>query len=188
MFENIDLANVFSAEDITQNLIYTIGYLLGAIILLVVSRRVVKFIISRANSISISERRRAELIEKRSRTIGTLINNIASVVIWGIVLTMILAQWGVNIAPILAGAGVVGLAVGFGAQTLVRDVVTGFFILFENQYNVGDRIEVGGKAGKVTAVNLRSTVLKGDDGETFIIPNSRVDVITRQPRAQKSQG
>lgn len=178
-FRSIQFSDIFSVQDFTQNALYTVAYLIGALIVLNVSRRMVRFTLQRMHNMPLGRSGRTQVLKQRTKTLGTLINNVLSVVIWGIVLTMVLSQWGVNIAPILAGAGVVGLAVGFGAQTLVRDVVTGFFILFENQFNVGDSVELAGKSGKVTAVNLRSTVLKGDDGETYIIPNSRIDVITR---------
>ena len=92
---------------------------------------------------------------------------------------MLFSLWGVDIAPLLAGAGVVGLAIGFGSQALVKDIVTGFFILFENQFNVGDTIEASGKKGRVQAINLRTTIIIGEDETKYIIPNSSITMIAK---------
>ena len=95
---------------------------------------------------------------------------------------LVLAEFGVDLKPILAGAGILGLAVGFGAQTLVKDVITGFFILLENQIRVGDTVTAAGCTGVVEAVNLRTTVLRDLDGTTHIIPNSAITVVANATR------
>ena len=158
------------------NVIYTLGYLLGAIIILLLAKKTIHTVVM---SVDDGDDTIDSSLEQRARTLGGLTRNIIKIVVWGVVVTMILSQWGVNIAPILTGAGVLGLAVGFGAQTLVKDIVTGFFILFENQYNVGDKIEVAAVAGEVLTINLRTTVLKSDDGKIHIIPNSKIDKISK---------
>ena len=144
-------------------------------VLLVVGRAT-NLIVSRVNN---GDDTNDTILEKRAKTLGTLLNNLAGFVVWAVVITMALAKWGVNIAPILAGAGVVGLAVGFGAQTLVRDVVTGFFIIFENYLNVGDYVEIAGKTGRVVSMNIRTTIVIGDEGTRYIIPNSKIDIVTK---------
>jgi moderate conductance mechanosensitive channel len=88
----------------------------------------------------------------------------------------------INIAPILAGAGILGLAISFGAQSLVRDVITGFFILLENQFAVGDVIEVAGKSGVVERMTMRVVVLRDLEGTMHIIPNGEMKVVSNKTR------
>ncbi len=118
-------------------------------------------------------------IEKRAQTLGSLFNNIVNVLIVGTAAIMIMSEWGINIAPIITGAGIIGLAVGFGSQALVKDIVTGFFVLFENQYNVGDKVKIAGIEGTVIEMNLRTTVIKGENDRIIIIPNSQVTTIEK---------
>src|SRR5437588_6665764 len=90
--------------------------------------------------------------------------------------------FGLNLGPLLASAGIAGLAIGFGAQTLVKDVINGFFILLENQYDIGDNIRVAGVKGTVEAMNMRSTSLRDEDGTIHIIPNSEIKVVSNATR------
>jgi small conductance mechanosensitive channel len=86
--------------------------------------------------------------------------------------------FGVDIRPILAGAGVIGLAIGFGAQSLVKDFVSGLFILIENQYDIGDKVKIGSSEGNVIRITMRSTVLRDEEGKTYYISNGSIkDVI-----------
>src|SRR5207244_12006129 len=94
----------------------------------------------------------------------------------------ILSLLGINLGPLLASAGIAGLAIGFGAQTLVKDVINGFFILLENQYDIGDNIRVAGVKGTVEAMNMRSTVLRDEDGTVHIIPNSEINIVSNATR------
>ncbi len=121
-------------------------------------------------------------LEKRAQTIGRILRQASSVLVWSVTIMLVLAEFGVDLKPILAGAGILGLAVGFGAQTLVKDVITGFFILLENQILVGDTVTAAGCTGVVEAVNLRTTVLRDYDGTTHIIPNSSITVVTNATR------
>lgn len=115
-------------------------------------------------------------VEKRGKTISYVITNTIGVVIGVIVLFTILAQLGVNIAPALASLGIVGLAVSFGAQGLIKDIINGLFILMENQYGIGDVVKVADITGLVEEVNLRRTVLRDLDGAVHYIPNSEIGV------------
>ena len=124
----------------------------------------------------------ASELEKRAQTIGRILRQASSVLVWSVTIMLVLAEFGVDLKPILAGAGILGLAVGFGAQTLVKDVITGFFILLENQLRVGDTVTAAGCTGVVEAVNLRTTVLRDYDGTTHIIPNSSITVVTNATR------
>jgi small conductance mechanosensitive channel len=115
-------------------------------------------------------------IEKRSRTISYVITNTIGAVIGVIVLFTILAEVGVNITPALASLGVVGLAISFGAQGLIKDIINGLFILVENQYGIGDVVRVADITGLVEEVNLRRTVLRDLDGAVHYIPNGEIGV------------
>jgi small-conductance mechanosensitive channel len=120
--------------------------------------------------------------EKRAQTISRILRQASGVLVWSVTIMLVLGELGVDLKPILAGAGILGLAVGFGAQALVKDVITGFFILLENQIRVGDTITAAGCSGAVEAVNLRTTVLRDVDGKTHIIPNSAITVVTNATR------
>ncbi len=88
----------------------------------------------------------------------------------------------INVGPLLASAGIVGLAIGFGAQTLVKDFINGFFILVENQYDIGDTVKIAGVQGKVETMTLRRTVLRDDDGTQHTVPSSQITVVSNLTR------
>lgn len=115
-----------------------------------------------------------ERVKLRTKTICNIINSCIIVFISIITIILIMGELGINIAPILAGAGVLGLAVSFGAQNLVKDVITGFFILFEDQFGIGDVIQVDSHAGIVESMNLRTTILRDLSGNVHIIPNGEI--------------
>lgn len=121
------------------------------------------------------------LQEKRGRTISQLLRSVGRVVIITIAILMTFNVF-INIAPILAGAGILGLAVSFGAQSLVRDVISGFFFLVENQFAVGDVIEAAGKGGVVEKMTLRVVVLRDLDGSMHVIPNGEIKVVSNKTR------
>ena len=113
----------------------------------------------------------------RSITIGKLLNNIFKYVIWFIIVISILSELNVEIAPIIAAAGVLGLAVGFGAQEIVKDFISGFFIIFEGSFNVGEIIEVDGFKGTVLTLGLRTTTIENWKGEVRIINNGDISSV-----------
>lgn len=112
--------------------------------------------------------------ERRQRTIARLLQSIISYVVYFSAIIAILSALNIKVAGLLAGAGIVGLAVGFGAQSLVKDVITGFFIIFEDQFGVGDYIKINAAEGTVVEIGLRTTKIKGSTGEQFIIPNGSI--------------
>nr|WP_263314440.1 mechanosensitive ion channel family protein [Mammaliicoccus sp. Marseille-Q6498] len=119
---------------------------------------------------------------KRAKTMVNLLQNIISYVVWFIVATTILSNLGIRVESIIAGAGVVGLAIGFGAQTLVKDVITGFFIIFENQFDVGDYVKINTTGttvaeGTVQSIGLRSTRILSFAGDLTILPNGTMNEI-----------
>ena len=113
--------------------------------------------------------------QQREETIIRIIDAFLKIVIWIIAGMIILDQLGVNIAPLLASAGILGLAIGFGAQSLVEDIVSGMFIIVENQYRVGDVIEIAEVSGTVENITLRTTVLRDGDGNQHHIPNGKIE-------------
>jgi small conductance mechanosensitive channel len=113
--------------------------------------------------------------QARSRAVASLLSSVASFVILFVAVVWSLAVLGVNVGPILASAGVVGIAIGFGAQNLVRDLISGIFIIIEDQYGVGDTVEMPVRAaGTVERVGLRSTQLRDDDGTVWYVPNGLI--------------
>jgi moderate conductance mechanosensitive channel len=115
------------------------------------------------------ERRR-----QRSQAIGSVLRSISSFVIIGTALLMVLSDLGINLAPLLASAGVAGVALGFGARDVVTDLLAGIFMLLEDQYGVGDRVDVGEISGTVLEIGLRVTQLRGDNGEIWYIRNGEI--------------
>ncbi|ETI66209.1 mechanosensitive ion channel family protein [Neobacillus vireti LMG 21834] len=115
---------------------------------------------------------------RRGETLSKLLDNIISYVVYFIAFMMILSVLGIDVKALIAGAGVVGLAVGFGAQSLVKDVISGFFIIFEDQFSVGDQIRVGLLEGTVETIGLRTTKIKSGTGEVHILPNGSITQVT----------
>jgi small conductance mechanosensitive channel len=111
---------------------------------------------------------------QRAKTMGDLLKSVITGVLVAIFGTMILSQIGVNIAPIIASAGILGIALGFGAQSLVRDFLSGVFMIVEDQFGVGDIVDVGAAAGTVEAVSLRVTRLRDLDGTVWYVPNGEI--------------
>ena len=120
--------------------------------------------------------------EKRAKTLSGIISTTITVVIYLAAAMMIITECGVNIGPLLAGAGIAGVAIGFGAQSLVKDVISGFFLLMENQIRVGDVANIAGIGGLVEAINLRTTRLRDLEGRVHIIPNGSIAVATNFTR------
>jgi small conductance mechanosensitive channel len=111
---------------------------------------------------------------QRAQTIGTLLRSIVSGVIVAIVVMMVLSEVGVDIAPLIASAGILGVALGFGAQSLVKDFLSGIFMIFEDQYGVGDSVNLGEASGTVEAVGLRVTRLRDVDGTVWYVRNGEI--------------
>lgn len=114
------------------------------------------------------------VLDQKGRTLVPLLHSVCQYTLYLGSIIVMLGVLGIDTTPILAGAGIVGLAVGLGAQNLVTDVVSGFFILFENQYLVGDFVQIGGADGTVEAVSIRLTQLRDDQGKLHIIPNGQI--------------
>lgn len=118
----------------------------------------------------------------RVKTLSRLIENVTNYLIITLMILTSLKSIGVDIAPLLATAGVAGLAIGFGAQKLVKDIIGGFFLLAEEQYNVGEVVTIGAQTGHVSQLGMRVTKLKDHDGKTIYIPNGDVGVVVNHSR------
>ena len=139
-----------------------------------VLKLVIPEIVERSIRVRGKGRRARSELAKRSQTLSRILAQISGVLIVIVALFMILSEVGIDITPLLAGAGVAGVAIGFGAQSLIRDILNGLFILMEDQYNTGDVVRIAGIAGLVEEVNLRRTVLRDLDGIVHTIPNGEV--------------
>ncbi|WP_054958302.1 mechanosensitive ion channel family protein [Paenibacillus dakarensis] len=146
-------------------------FLLTRIIIRIVYKMIDQFLLRQ-------EKSRISMNPRRFTTVGELLKNITSFVCNFIMILIILAEFNFKLGPLLASAGVLGLAVGFGAQSLVKDVITGFFIILEDQFAVGDVIKSGEFRGTVEIIGLRTTRIRGLNGETYIIPNGLITSVT----------
>ena len=120
--------------------------------------------------------------QSRIQTLGRVFRYIAAVVIWLLAGMLVLGELGISVAPVLATAGVAGLAVGFGAQSLVKDYFTGFFLLLEDQIRQGDVVDFGSQSGVVEEVTLRYVRLRNFDGHVFFVPNGEIKVVKNMTR------
>lgn len=163
-------------RDMTNSL--SLDWFLGEplrIIIIFLAAFVIRFVVTRASNRVIrqafgtNERR-----DQRSSTISTVLNTITTVMIWGTAFLMALTVMGVNIGPLLASAGIIGVALGFGAQTLVKDYISGIFLIIEDQYGIGDEVEIGTVRGIVEAVALRTTRVRDEAGVLWYIRNGEI--------------
>ncbi len=139
--------------------------------------RLLSAITARLGTLKITDRY-SEARARQVKTMAGVIGSVGNFAIFFVASLEILSQLGFNLGPLLASAGIVGLAIGFGAQTLVKDVINGFFILLENQYDIGDSVRAAGVKGNVEEMSLRRTVLRDDDGTVHTIPNSEIKLVS----------
>jgi moderate conductance mechanosensitive channel len=120
--------------------------------------------------------------QKRMKTIGNILSKVAFVTVFAVAIMMILRELGMDITPLITGAGIIGLAIGFGAQNLVKDIVGGFFIIMENQIRVGDVAVINGTAGLVEEINLRTVVLRDLEGTVHVFPSGAINALSNKTR------
>ena len=151
-----------------------------------VGARLLRLGLGRLESALITAGERTEAVpgaaKKRVATLVGLLRTIAIVGLWAVVVIITLEQTGLNITPILAGAGIIGLAVGFGAQNLVRDLISGFFMVLEDQVRVGDVAIVNGTGGLVEAISFRTIVLRDLSGVVHIFPNGTINTLSNMTK------
>ncbi|GAC1668288.1 MAG: hypothetical protein NVS9B4_24170 [Candidatus Acidiferrum sp.] len=129
-----------------------------------------------------SQARAAQIREQQTRTLAGVLSAAGSKVIWAVAVLTALPEFGINVVPVAALAGLASVAVGFGAQSLVRDIITGFYIVLEDQYAVGDTIQIGEIAGRVEHMTLRRTVLRDARGALVTIANHQIDTVSNLSR------
>ena len=152
----------------------------AAYIIKAVGRHFIESLVRRA--IKRGGHSRLESEAKRENTIISILNGILLAVVWSIAAIMIISEFGVEVGPILAAAGIAGVALGFGSQYLVKDVIAGFFIIIENQYRVGDVVSMDATSGLVEEITLRMTTLRDLDGVVHHIPNGSAAVISNMTK------
>jgi small-conductance mechanosensitive channel len=172
---NVDTLMAWLLTSGVHILLIAVGAFVAVRVLAFASRRIERFF-EDDDPDTVSER------EKQAATLGKIIRNLIRIAVWGVAGIMILKELGIEIGPILAGVGIAGLAIGFGAQSLVKDFLAGAFVLIENQYNVGDVIRAADVAGLVERVTLRSTTLRDLEGRVHIIPNGSITVVTNMTK------
>lgn len=160
---------------LTTSGIKIIGIFIGLVILSQMSRWIAKWM---EKFVYEKDPLRASEAKKRVHTLGNILRHAFLIVITFVAVLMILGELGIQLGPLLATAGIGALAIGFGAQSLVKDVISGFFIILENQYRIGDVIEVSGVSGLVESVSLRRTVLRDLRGRVHTIPNGEIKVVS----------
>jgi small-conductance mechanosensitive channel len=187
-FPALDLAGVelavgLEGEDLTRWIGRT-GLRIGIIVLLTIaSSRLVTALIGRAEREVVAGGGVQNVEQqKRAQTLGRTLRGFLTSGIWLIGILMILQALDINIMPVLTGAGIVGLAVGFGAQTLVKDFIAGFFLLLEDQVRVGDVATLNGIGGLVEQINLRTTVLRDLEGIVHVIPNGEIRTLANRTK------
>ena len=146
-----------------------IGSILLVRLLRVLADRILRLMVS-GGAPAVTER------EKRARTLASLLRAVGTTLVLIVAAMMALREIGLDITPLIAGAGVAGLAIGFGAQSLIKDIVAGFFILLEDQFHVGDVIQAGGVSGQVERMTLRMTIVRDLQGTVHFIPNGEIKV------------
>ncbi|MFZ5425094.1 MAG: mechanosensitive ion channel family protein [Patescibacteria group bacterium] len=177
MYEITILGKTINAEILADSVTASFVIVAIALVAKLASNQLVVYVLK---TLEDNDTNTVNNLEQRAYTLASIVKSFFSVAIFGIAFVMLLSEWGINIAPILTGAGIVGLAVGFGAQTLVKDIVTGFFILLENQFNVGQRVSIAGKEGIVKEMKLRATVIRDEENKTtYFVPNSQISTVTR---------
>jgi small conductance mechanosensitive channel len=129
--------------------------------------------LSHRSSTAMTSERRAQ----RARTVGSLLRSVASFVIYGVAFVLVLSKLGINIAPIIASAGVIGVAVGFGAQNLIKDFLSGIFMMLEDQYGAGDVVDLGDATGTVEMVGLRITTVRDVAGTVWYVCNGTITAV-----------
>lgn len=142
-------------------------------------------LLSRVFSRIISQR--GEASEKRLKTLQSILESLRNWVVYFIAVLVVLKQIGIDPMPILAGAGVAGVAIGLGAQSLVKDIIAGFFILLEDQFAVGDKVKINDIEGVVEEISLRIIKLRGDDGTLRILQNGNITSVANFSRKKVSK-
>ncbi len=156
--------------------------IIGVFIIAFILTRLLKALSRRLSRLSTSQGLPSAMRSQQLRTISSVVYSVGLFIIIFVAALQILPLLGINMGPLLASAGIAGVAVGFGAQTLVHDFINGFFILVENQYDIGDVVKIAGVQGSVELMTLRRTVLRDADGTVHNVPSSQITVVSNMTR------
>ncbi len=156
--------------------------IIGVLIIAFILTRLLKAMARHLSALSQSAGLPSAVRAQQLRTLSSVIYSVGVFIIMFLAALQILPLLGINMGPLLASAGIAGVAVGFGAQTLVHDFINGFFILVENQFDIGDVVKIAGVQGKVEFMTLRRTVLRDADGTVHNVPSSQITVVSNMTR------
>jgi small-conductance mechanosensitive channel len=171
-------------DEYNTEMLISVAIIVGALVVIWFARRSIKHwhgrVVQRlAGSDEHEDREKAQ----RFQTLSGVIMAVAAVAVWSVVILTIMGVWGIPMAPFLAVGTTIGIAVGFGAQDFVKDVIAGFLILVEDQYSVGDVVDIAGVSGSVEKIRLRTTVLRDLDGNVHHVPNGQIHVASNMTSA-----
>ncbi len=167
--------------NILKNIIYILLVLIISFISIKIVVRIINYLMN--SNTRISKKFAFNYNSKRKETILRLIASLVRYIIYFIAVIQILSIFGINTTGLLASAGIISVAIGFGAQTLVKDVITGFFIILEGQFDVGDKVQINSATGQVMSLGLRYTKLKANTGEIYFIPNSTISQVVNYSKS-----
>jgi small conductance mechanosensitive channel len=170
------------SDDAFEFLRVRVPRIICVLIIAFILARLLRKLSRHLSELSNRQRLPTALRAQQLRTLSSVIYSVGVFAILFVAALQILPLLGINMGPLLASAGIVGLAIGFGAQTLVRDFINGFLILVENQYDIGDTISIAGVQGVVEAMTLRRTVLRNDNGTLHTVPSSEIKVVSNMTR------
>jgi moderate conductance mechanosensitive channel len=156
--------------------------IIGVFIIAFILTRLLKAVSRRLTHISNSQGLPSAMRSQQLRTLSSVIYSVGLFIIVFVAALQVLPLLGINMGPLLASAGIAGVAIGFGAQALVHDFINGFFILVENQYDIGDVVKIAGVQGSVEFMTMRRTVLRDADGTVHNVPNSQITVVSNLTR------
>lgn len=160
----------------------TIIAVAAIIFIAIITQAVLKALLHRATTFLTKKElfNNTEERQKRIKTINSIIGAIAGITVWSIAILMILDKFGVPIGPIIASAGLIGAVIAFGSQSLIKDFVSGVFIIAENQYQIDDYVDIGSISGRVKAVSVRTTTVRSDDGSLYYVPNGSITITSNK--------
>lgn len=159
------------------------GWIIATLFLFFVINRIFQYVVKREINIHMKWDK-GDKIEKKKETLKSVIGGTLKFFLWIVAILIVLSELGVNIGPLLTSLGLIGLAVGIASKDILSDVISGLFILLENQYQIGDRVQILGIEGVVIEFNLRRTILKDDNGFLHSIPNSQIKIVSKKLHSQ----
>jgi small conductance mechanosensitive channel len=170
------------SDDAFEFVRHQVPRIVAVLIIAFILMWLLKVVARRLGNLSTSQGLPSTVRLQQLRTLSSVIHSIGVFLIVFVSALQILPLLGINMGPLLASAGIAGVAIGFGAQTLVHDFINGFFILVENQYDIGDVVKIAGVQGKVESMTLRRTVLRDADGTLHSVPSSQITVVSNTTR------